>query len=677
MLRVGIDIGGTFTDVVLVDDDKGRLEYTKTPTVPEDLAEGLLNGMDKVSRKEDVFDFIIHGTTVGTNALIEKEGAKTGLITTEGFKDVLEFARWERPKEGMYKPWVSRPEPLVPRNLRLEVPERLDGEGKVVKDLDKSKLEENLEFFKKNDAEVIAVCLLFSFLNSKHEKEIKEYIDKNYPEFYVSLSSEVAPEFREYERTSTTVIDAYLKPILSKYIENLRNRIDEKYDFEQLLIMTGEGGVIPPERAKREAVESLNSGPAAGVVASSYFGSLQGTDNVICADAGGTSFDLSIVKGGTPSFTLEGEASGYPINLPFLDIETVGIAGGSVAWITEGGVLDVGPMSQGADPGPACYDKGGEKATLTDANLILNRIGERTPFEEISLNRDLAEKSVRDIEEKFDLSTVEAAQSIVDIAIAKMNKEIMSKMAEEGLDPREFSLVIYGGMGPLHGCELAQEIGIPEVIIPPFPGAFSAFGLLATDIEHSYVRTVYEDVDTAAKKTLPDLYNELSELSTSQLQDEGFSKEEVVLNWSGDLRYRGQSYELNAPLQPKDGAFDPEEVKKAFHQKHEEVHGYREEDEVVEIVNLRLTAIGTIPELRLRELPTKGEATPRETREVHFGDEKIETPIYNRDDLLADMEMDGPVIIEGKTSTCLVPPRTRAKTGKYGEIVVDVRGGQD
>ena len=679
-MRIGIDVGGTFTDVVLVDDATGKIVYTKTLTTPKDLTEGVLTGIQKVldlaGAKMENLDHIVHGTTVGTNALIERKGAKTGLITTEGFIDVLEIGRFQRPKEGLYDIFVDNPDPLVPRYLRKGVEERINSKGEVVRELNEDSVREVVEFFKEEGVESIAVSLLFSFANPKHEIRVREIINELYPEAYVSLSSEICPEFREYERTSTTVLNAYLQPILERYIDRLSRKLKDEYNLEDLRIMLAHGGIMPAETAKKHAVTIVNSGPAGGVLAGTFIGRLVGSDNVITVDMGGTSFDICLIERGQPVVTTEGNFEGYPVKVPIIDVNAIGAGGGSIARVDSSGMLNVGPESAGADPGPACYGRGGEEPTVTDANVVLSRISPKSFLGgEMALDADKARKAIEKVSTRLDMSIEEAAAGIIRVADAKMEKGISVSSTEKGYDLREFTLIAFGGAGPLHAVQIAHDLMIPKVVVPPLPSDFSAFGLLVADIKHDYVRSYIVNEDNVDLNLLQRYFEELEERAVAQLKKEGVADEDIEVQWSMDMRYVGQSYEINIPIE-RGMRFTKESfagVIEKFHERHQQKYEYSSREEKTEIVNLRVTSIGKTPDIRLKKLE-KGDRDPgmalKEEREVWFKDGFFMVPVYDRDKLLSGNVLTGPCVVEEKFSTTIIHPGWKCMVDDFGNLVI-------
>ncbi|MFQ5921575.1 MAG: hydantoinase/oxoprolinase family protein [Anaerolineales bacterium] len=686
-MRLGIDVGGTFTDLVLIDDDTGRIHYTKTLSTPADLAQAVVTGIARVLQQAEVgseaLDYVVHGTTVGTNALIERRGAKVGLITTAGFRDVLEIARIERPDAGLYDMTVDLPDPLVPRYLRLEADERVGADGSVVRELDEISVARAAETFEREGVEAIAVCLLFSFRNPKHERLVQEVLQRLLPGIPVTLSSEIAPEFREYERTSTCVINAYLLPITRSYVERLAAELGREFGISDLRIMQASGGAMTAEVAKSRAVHMVNSGPAGGALASAVFGQLAGEDKIIGVDMGGTSFDVCLIVDDKPRLKSEGEFEDFPVKIPMIDVEGIGAGGGSIAWVDSGGALNVGPRSAGADPGPACYGLGGELPTVTDANLVLGRLNPSYFLgAEMELHVEPAREAVsQHIAEPLGLSTEEAAAGIVRVVNANMVRGISVNSTQKGYDLREFSLLAFGGAGPLHAVELAEDLGMTRVIVPPYCSVFSAFGAVASDVRHDYVQTVAWSESAVEAGTAESAFAALEARAMVLLKEEQVPEERIRLQRSADIRYEGQSYELTIPLRssgPLEGG-DIQQMIVHFHARHQQIYAYSDLKESVEVISLRLAAEGLVPELRLRssdQIPS-GPPTPKSQRPIHFpGSGFLESYVYEREHLVPGHAMLGPCLIEEKTSTTVIPTGWRAHVDPYGNIVVSPHSGQ-
>ena len=683
-MRIGIDVGGTFTDVVLIDDQHGRIHYTKTFTTPKNPAQGVLNGIEKILNLADAsiadLDYMVHGhgTTIGTNALIERKGARMGLLTTRGFRDVLEIARVERPDEGLYDFLVDTPEPLVPRFLRAEVDERIDAHGNVVHPLDEDSVVRAVKYLQAQRVETIAVCLLFAFLNPSHEQRVKEICRDIFPEASVSLSSEICPEFREFERTSTTVINAYLQPIVGRYLHNLTTMLNEKYGAVQVRIMQASGGAISAEAASEHAVNIVNSGPAGGTVAGAFIGGLIGDKYVMTVDMGGTSFDIGLVIDGVPRISSEGKFEGYPVKIPAVDVHALGAGGGSIAWVDTGGALNVGPQSASSDPGPACYGVRGELPTVTDANLVLGRLNpEYFLGGEIKLYPERAYAAIEKyVAQPLGMSVEQAAFGIVRVVNANMVKGMAGSSIEKGFDPRDFTLLAFGGAGPLHACELAQEIGMRKVVIPLYPGALSAFGLVTSDIRHDYVQTVAKPAASADLRALERAYKAMEAQARAALAEEKIASEDIAIQWTADLRYAGQAYELNVPVM-HNGHLTRQEMDATiarFHALHQKVYAYSSEQEAVDIINVRLTGIGQVPDVKLpkrKRATGDARAALKNKRRVYFaGRGFVNVPVYERDLLKPGMTLQGPCMLEEIISSTVVMPGATAKLDVWGNVVI-------
>ncbi|MBU7026640.1 MAG: hydantoinase/oxoprolinase family protein, partial [Theionarchaea archaeon] len=611
-------------------------KVSKVPTTPQNFAEGVLRGINKVSKE---YTRVIHGMTVGTNAVLQKRGAKVTLITNKGFKDILEIGRQNRP--SLYDFSVDRPPPLVPRDRRIEVSGRINHKGEIIEEL----TEERIEL--PQETESVAVCLLHSYANPVHEQKIKSMV--NIP---VCISSDILPEFREYERMSTTVINAYLMPVIDKYLSNLEKRISST-----LMVIESSGGVMTAHSAREKPVNTVLSGPAGGVIASHFLGNVLSVKNLITLDMGGTSTDISVIKG-EPIITTEGSIEKYPLRIPMIDIHTIGAGGGSIAWLDEGGALRVGPQSAEADPGPACYGKGGITSTVTDANLILGRLGTQLG-DEMVLSVKLAEESMKELCKKTGFDVLELASGIIKVANANMCQGIRVVSVERGHDPRDFVLLAFGGAGPLHACELAKELSIPKVLIPVYPGVFSALGMVVADIKHEFVLT---------KKMRPEedthnVFEELEKKAVAVLRKEGVSEDDMVLQQFIDTRYTGQSYELRIPA---------ENAVQKFHDAHQKMYGYADSSSPVEFVNFRVVGIGKQEKIQLKLIEkTNGELKAKETRDVFF-DDFVKTSVYRREILKYKDTIKGPAIIEEMESTVLVPPGWRLTVDSYGNLLLEV-----
>jgi N-methylhydantoinase A len=678
--RLGIDTGGTFTDLCLLDESSGSLHVSKVSSTPSNPALAVIAGIEKLIEGKNLdpekVRFLIHGTTVATNALLEHKGAKTALLTTEGFEDVLHIGRQSRPK--LYHFRVKRPEPIVPRRLRYGVPERILFTGEVVKPLAEARVEEIVNEIKAKGIHSIAVSLIHAYANPIHEKKIKSVISGLFPEAYVTVSAEVLPEFREYERTSTICINAYVMPKVNDYVADLEKRLRGLRVASDLYIMQSNGGVITAETAREMSARTVLSGPAGGALTGVLISQTVERPNVITIDMGGTSADICLIEGGTPNLTTESDIGGYPIKLPMIDINTIGAGGGSVAWVDAGGALQVGPRSAGADPGPVCYGRGGGEPTVTDANAILGRInpafllGGEMRLHLTEARRVLEEK----IAYPLGVSLQKAAAGIIAVVNANMIRGIRRVSVERGYDPREFTLVPFGGAGPLHGVELAQALNMREIVVPACPGIASAFGMLSADVRHDFVQTYISVSEEAGVVRLVSIFKEMEDQGREQLKREGFSGRSIVLVRSADMRYVRQAYELAVPV--KSGVLQKRDVSaivESFHNLHEKAYGYARKKEAVEFVNLRVVALGKLPRFRLSDRTQTPEgAAATGHRKVFFETIACNTPIYHRDHLGVGQEISGPAVVEQMDSTVVIFPGYQAVTDRYGNLLIKARG---
>lgn len=650
--RLGVDVGGTFTDLVAL--SQGRLITAKVPSTPQDQSAGVMNSIETSEIEPGAVDALAHGMTVATNALLERRGARTALVTTEGFRDVIEIARQNRP--SLYDLSQDRPPPLVPRGLRFTVKERMGPQGEISA-LDEESLEEVVSSIKEAEVEAAAVCLLFAFMHPDHERRIGEALREELPEVHVSLSSEVLPEFREYERFSTTTADAYLAPKLAAYLKNLAGKAEEA-GVPSPLIMQSSGGVVGIDDAIADAAGCLLSGPAGGVVGAAYVGGLGEYRNLLTFDMGGTSTDVATIIDGEAQTTTETVVAGLPIKLPMVDIHTVSAGGGSIAWADAGGALRVGPHSAGAEPGPAAYGQGGEEPTVTDANLFLGYLAdEATLGGEVVLQRELSEKALSSLGEKLGLDAQEAALGIVRVANAEMVRALRVISVERGLDPREFALLAFGGAGGMHACALAEELGMETVLVPRAGGVLSALGLAISDLRHDYVNPYLVGLENVEKGEFEKKFEKMESSASEDLEDPEYDRR-------ADLRYRGQSFELTVE------ADSLEKLEERFHAAHEQRYGYRMDDESVELVNLRLISTVPVEKPELDEPEPEGEAESG-TREANFDGEWQEVAVLDREKMGKGSEVSGPAIVEFKESTCVVRPGWRGAVDGVGTLVLE------
>jgi N-methylhydantoinase A len=654
-LRIGVDVGGTFTDLVAVGD--GSVRTAKVPSTPRDQSEGVMRAVRAVGIEAGEVIAFAHGMTVATNALLERRGARTALVTTEGFRDVLEIGRQNRP--SLYDLTRDRPPPLVPRDLRFTVRERMRPEG-MVEPLDEESLRETVAALKEADVESIAVCLLFAFLHPEHEQRVGEAVRAALPHAHVSLSSEVLPEFREYERFSTTAADAYLGPVLTAYLGSLASKV-EGAGMPAPLVMQSSGGAVEIGAAARSAAGCVLSGPAGGVVGAAYAAKTSGYRDLLTFDMGGTSTDVAPVLGGEALTTTEVVVTGVPIKLPMVDVHTVSAGGGSISRVDSGGALRVGPRSAGADPGPAAYGLGGTEPTVTDANLLLGYLANgATLGGEVTLRRELAEEALARLGEQAGMDVLEAALGVVKVANAEMAKALRVISVQRGLDPRDFTLVAFGGAGPLHACSLAEELDIETVLVPKASGVLSALGLAVSDHRRDYVSPFLSSLKSA---DLPQMESMFAEMERAASEDLGSPE----LRRRADLRYSGQSFELMVE------ADDPTKLAARFHAAHEGRYGYRMEGEPVELVNLRLTATVPVGKPELREEESTGEPIS-EKREVSFDGEWREVPVLDRAKMGRGSRVEGPAIVEFAEATCVVRPGWRGEVDGAGNLVLEKHG---
>ncbi|ELY68697.1 hydantoinase/oxoprolinase family protein [Natrinema versiforme] len=645
--RIGVDVGGTFTDVALTVDD--RLVTAKVPTT-DDQHVGVLEGIEKACESAGIdpaeIDGFAHAMTVSVNALLERGGAETALVTTEGFRDVLEIGRQDRP--DLYDLEAEKPEPLVPRERRFEVDERTTGEG-VERPVDESEVRDLAATLRERGVEAVAVSLLHSYADPANERVVAETLREELA-VPVSASHEVLAEFREFERTSTTAVDAYVRPAIDHYVGRLVEEADDA-GIPAPRIMQANGGIADPETVREHAVTTTLSGPAAGVVGAAATVDDDDVEGLVTFDMGGTSSDVSLVRDGRAERTTDAEVDGIPIRTPMVDVNTVGAGGGSIAWVDAGGALRVGPESSGAQPGPACYGRGGTRPTVTDANVVMGYIGPETALGgEMTLDVDAARDALEGLADEAGLDgALEAARGVYRVANATMTRTIRSVTVERGHDPREFALVAFGGAGPMHAAALANSLSVDRVVVPRPGGVLSAFGLLAADESYDAVRTVGVSLETADTGGLESVYDGL----VADVLADASDRDAARVERAADCRYAGQSFELTVPV---DDEFDAATVAERFREAHERAYGYAM-DESIEVVNLRATATipGSEPTIRHEG---EGDAVVG-TREAHFpgtGDEPQETTVYERDRLAPGATVDGPAILEQAESTTVVPP---------------------
>ncbi|MCJ2530948.1 MAG: hydantoinase/oxoprolinase family protein [Candidatus Thermoplasmatota archaeon] len=675
MIRAGVDVGGTFTDTIIFHEKTGKIDITKTPSTPDNPAEGILRGLEKADLDFSNLTLFSHGSTVGTNALITRDLPHTGLITTTGFRDVLEIGR--ATKEDVWDAYKDVAPPYVRRRDRLEVEERIDYDGTVVTPLNEDQARNVVRIFKKRGVKTIAISLINAYMNGAHEKRMRDIVEKGHPDAFVCCSHEILPEMFEHERTSTTVINAALAPVVMEYLTDLAKRLKAKGYGGDVLAMHSGGGVMTVEAMSFYASRIANSGPTAGAIAGAFIAQQCGFENAIGLDMGGTSTDVSLTFKGKVQTTDEWWVEyGYPIMFPSADIKTIGAGGGSVAWIDEGGALRVGPKSMGADPGPACYGKGGDQPTITDANLILNWLAPEmflggdmkiVP----GLSKEVLQKRVAD---HFNMDLIDAAVAVEEIAVANISNAVGLVSTAKGFDPRDFVLVAFGGAGPLHAANVAKTMNIPQVIVPPWPGINSALGCLLVNIEHDLSQTF---ITPAEDDVVPDLerkFQEMEEEMEGRLEKERIAKDAMRVDRSLSMRYTGQWRHLSIPAARPLGKALKGVIEK-FHQEHRRVHAYSDLERDVQIYGLRVTGKGLVQKPVFPKIQ-KGDAEKalRGKRAAYFKEEGgfVPTAVYLRSMLGAGARMEGPAIVEQMDSTIAIPPGDVAQVDGMGNIIITV-----
>lgn len=673
MYRIGVDVGGTFTDFVMVNTDGGAVAFYKVPSTPDDPSRAIASGIVEMLELNKVnpsdVGYVGHGTTVATNMVIENRGVPTGLLTTKGFRDVLAIGRQTRP--SLYDWSVKKTEPLAERYRRLEVDERLDKAGAVVTAPDLDAIKKLVIQLHDSGAQAIAVGFLHSYRNSEHEKAVRDLIKRVAPEIYVSISSEVVAEFREFERFSTTVLNAYIGPRTQKYLHQLRQRIADAGISVEPLTFHSNGGLLPVQTVEQLPVLTCLSGPAAGVIGAARIGAEIGESEIITFDVGGTSTDVSLITGGKPQFTSSRLVAGHPVRMPMVDIHVIGAGGGSIAKIDDAGALKVGPVSAGAVPGPVSYLRGGTEVTLTDANIVLGRLNPVSLLEgRMKVDRDVAEKAIREqVAVPLGISVEEAAAGIIKIATANMSRAIRSVSTEHGHDLSYFTLYAFGGAGALHAAEVAEECGLRKIVVPQEPGTLCARGVLLSDLSRDYVRTALIIAEPDTWETIVKIGEEIGADGLQWLAEEAFAEVKQELQFALDARYRGQSHYIPISLNVLDGGAMDEFIDK-FHAAHEDQFGYRLDNHQVEIVNVRLKAVCYVNKGKaaLRSAGGSLEGAKLDTRKVFFGKAWEDTPVYRRALIPAEVPFNGPAIVEEMSGTTVILPAQTAEVDAFGNI---------
>jgi N-methylhydantoinase A len=683
--RIGVDIGGTFTDLALVDDASGHIGVAKVPTTPADLTEGVIRALEMAMSRYDVaaaeVKLLSHATTVVTNAILAESGARAALITTRGFRDVLELRRSAR--ADLYDLFQDAPSTLIPRRRRFEITERVGADGAVVTPLAEDEIDALVAALAAAQVDAVAVSLLFSFLNPQHERRLAARLRAALPGVPIYLSSDVLPEIKEFERTSTTAVCAYVGPILASYLERLEQATHSRA-LPPLHLMGSSGGILEAAEAIAMPAMAVESGPAAGVVAAALVARQTGRLDLLTFDMGGTTAKASLIRGGqyetTPDYEVGGGSSmtrwmngtGHPIRVPVIDLAEVSAGGGSIAWVDRGGALRVGPKSAGAEPGPVCYGRGGSEPTVTDCNLILGYLDQRSLLDgDLAIDHAAAVAAVRKrLAEPLGVDLRTAAAAVIDVVNHAMAEVLKIVSTRRGHDPRDFVLAAFGGAGPLHAAALADELAIAEVICPPIPGAFSALGLIGTDLRRDYVQTLHSTADAAA---LQAAFEALEQRGAAMLDRASVPPEQRRFERTVDARYSRQSFELVVPVPPRpvdDAALA--EIAAAFHDRHRYTYGHDNRGEPVQIVSVRLAAIGATPPLLIRDqVAAARTGAVKSRRQVWFRETgKVEAAIYDRRWMPAGLAAPGPVVIESLESTILVPPGWQAKMNDDGFVLL-------
>jgi len=677
MIVAAIDIGGTFTDLMAFDDVGGRFIQAKSLTTPAQLVQGIIDCLRKSGLESSGIAELIHGSTIAINTLIERKGALTGLIVTRGTRDVYSIGRGNRPES--YNLFFHRHRPLVARHLTCEVRERALASGEIREAMQAADVQAACNKFAAEGVQAVAICFLHSYVNPKHEREAGEIVQKAMPGVTLSLSHRILREYREFERMSTTAVNAYIGPKVGGYVRGLKASLAEIGFHGELTIMRSSGGVMTPEVATERPVAMMESGPVGGIIASARVGSALGFGNVICFDMGGTTAKASLILDGAPAmasgYYVGGYASGHPVMEPVVDLVEVGAGGGSIAWIDEVGALKVGPHSAGADPGPICHRGGGTEPTITDANLVLGRLDPGDFLGgEMKLDAALAARGVGEkIAAPLKMSVTAAAQAIIDIAIAKMSLAVREVSVAKGFDPRDFVLVASGGAGPLHALAIARELHIPTLIVPLFPAHFSALGMIAADERHDFIRTCYADLAGVEFGQILSICQEMADEGNAGLRHKRGAEQRIQL----DLRYVGQEFTLSVPVTR--GQLQGEDrpgIRAAFDRLYEQRYAHHSPGEPVELVNVRLAMIGKRAEMRFPLLPAAGPAVPAHATEAYFSDPQrpVSCPVYRREHLGAGAHFAGPALVREHGTTTALFEGDACSVATSGELIIAVRG---
>ncbi len=659
-IHLAAEIGGTFTDIMSIAEEEGekKIETLKVPSTPDSPEKAALSGFDQLDSKFESVTEVLHGSTVGTNAVLERNGVQTAFLVTEGFKDILEIQRGD--KENIYNLFYQRTPHFVRRGDVFPVKERISSSGEVLTPIDEEQLSEIAEKISGREFEAVAICFLNSYQNTEHEEKAKNIIQEELTDKLVLLSSEVLPQFREYERASTTVMSAYIAPVMTSYIDKFQSELKQRGFKDRILVTQSNGGTLPTETIRKNCVRTLLSGPAAGVTGALHLSKQLNENNLITLDMGGTSTDVCLIKNGEPQITTENRLNGLPVAVPMIDIETIGAGGGSIAWLDEGGMFRVGPQSAGADPGPACYGKGGTAPTVTDAQVYKGIIRlDKFVGGSYSLDKEACENVIHDLSQKAQITPEECVETITNIVENNMAQAIRVVSTQRGYDPRNYTLVSFGGAGPMHAAHLAEELEMSKILIPRHAGIISAFGLQVADVIRDYVQTNIRDADKTSQEDLKKSIDELSEKARQEFEEFQIPWEEVIVNTSADLHYKGQAFELNIPFKPP--IPDGSKLAKDFHEAHERRYGHSSPDEPVEIVNYRLRAVHKRKIGDLGFKPSKRKEIEKSEHEILLDGEYKTCNFIERKSLELGKIVRGPAVITEETSTCLIPEGWRAQ----------------
>lgn len=676
--RLGIDVGGTFTDLLLFNEETGALQLEKTPSTPADQSIGILNGIHKIVDAAELspedLSLILHGTTVATNAVLEGKGALVGLITNKGFEQILHVARSQTP--GPLAGWIimQKPDPLAPLYLTRGVSARMSAKGEEMSPVDEGEVRQHIKYLVEEGIEALTISMINSYANGDHERQIRDTAVEMYPDLPVTISTDILPEFREYERCLTTVMNSYVRPKMANYLKGIQDKLADANLNPKVNIVRSDGGVMSIESAKESPVNTLLSGPSGGAVAAAYIGELAGFENVLSFDMGGTSTDVAVSMGGEPNLVRETRVGYYPVKASSVDVRTVGAGGGSIAHVPMTGALRVGPESAGADPGPAAYGRGGEAPTVTDANVVLGHLPPSLLGGEMSLDTEAARNSVKTVADKLNLSIEETAQGIIDIVNENMFGALRLVSVQRGLDPREFALVAFGGAGPLHGNYLSKLSGAFPCISPLTPGVLSALGFLHSDIKNEFSRTLIRELDKIDPKEFGEIFESLAKDAANWLEGEKIAKEKQKLVYQVDVRYYRQGFEFPITVQPDQ--FETEEGMEKFLADFKDIHdksyGFNI-DSTIEIVNLRVMGIGKVKKVELPKFESDDETSESAKDQDHkawFDGEELDTKIYNRKKLKTGHTIEGPAIITQKDSTTVILPEHHGKVDEYLNILI-------